>query len=299
MGTVLGNALGCALVLLALVVVAMTEAPLRRADRDLRSSAPPPRTPDVGLDPYEVAYLKLGPRRLIETALVLMHAEGRLVVRKKEPAHRIAVESPGPVPQDDMEAMALEALAATVKGDGMFQWPIHPPTDDPRIGALRERLVRDGLLCDAGLPPGVLRGQPAVLRWEGAHAHLDTAWWWVGYVAAAGAVVAYATDSYLPLLLYPLLMWAGHTRRRRYRYHPNEHVSEHGHKMLHAVLNDEWLTTTDGRIAREVAWRGRAALAKKHPLNPPAAPAPPPQESPREPEIVISDPPSLGGLGGF
>ncbi|MGW9447577.1 TIGR04222 domain-containing membrane protein [Streptomyces sp. NPDC055632] len=159
MGTWWGNLLGAALSLAPLMTVRTTAATLRRAHHAMTAGIRPPRTPEQRLDLYELAYLHGRGERVVQIALLRMHA-GRRLEARRVPKRRVALRPLGRGPRDETERTALDLAARAADEEGNAPWPLRARYDEPAIRALRDRLVLDGLLGDDGHPAGVLRRSP-------------------------------------------------------------------------------------------------------------------------------------------
>ncbi|MER5961464.1 TIGR04222 domain-containing membrane protein [Streptomyces sp. NPDC002057] len=296
MGTGWGNLLGGLLALASLGAVLGAAESLRRARRSMLATVRPPRPADERLGLYELAYLSGGASRVACVALVRMHRGRRLVVERHGP-ERIALRPVGGGPRDDMEALALETAAKATDGDGRAPWPLFPSGGDSRMRELRDRLVVEGLLNEGGFPDGVLRRAPTTESWLRARTRYRTLVARLPAAVVAGAVLAVALRSYLPLLVYPPLLWWARAVRDRDE-EPYSTLTAAGRAAVEAAGRADWIRRGEPAWLREVAVLGRDALSARHPLHRPAPPPRPRTPAPEpEPEpVVVYEGPGLGGL---
>lgn len=233
-------------------------------------------------------------------AVVRMYAEGRLAVDRRA-EQWITVEAAGEA-HDGIEAAVLDALTGRRNEDGWVPWPVELFDSDPPLREIRERLVLEGLLHDQAAPAGVLHCDPVSSAYHRARYRFTQTLRWVPAMAVAGVVVALVWHAYLPLLAYPLLVWAG--RRHRDRYADDTvsfgAVTQTGRAAVRVAETDDRLVAAVGRQAHEVARSGLGAFPVTHPLTappaPPRQPRQPPSYEPEPTEIVIDASPGLGGL---
>ncbi|MFI9121263.1 TIGR04222 domain-containing membrane protein [Streptomyces bikiniensis] len=299
MGTWWGNLFGALLLLASLVTASATAAALRRARRAMTAGIRPPRPPEQRLDLYELAYLHGQGSRVVHVALLRMHRGRRLDVRRTA-ADRVEFRPSGRGPRDDVEAMVLDLVAGAADGEGGLHWPPVVGDRDPRMRALRDRLVLDGLMSDDGFPLGVLRRSPATQRWLAARNRYATVVRWLPAAAVVGVVLAVAAHAPLPLPGYPLLLWWARAVRERAEgsFTPFS-VTEAGRAAMKAAERPEWIRRGENARLRDLAVHGLVVLSARHPLHlpePPRRADPPPRpEPPREP-VVTYEGPGLGGL---
>ncbi|MFF3755489.1 TIGR04222 domain-containing membrane protein [Streptomyces sp. NPDC002185] len=298
MGAWWGNLLGGALLLASLVIVRATAVALRRAHRDMTAGVRALRTPDERLDLYELAYLHGGGERVVQVALLRMHADRRLEARRVS-KRRVALR-PLDRGRNEMERTALDLAARAADEEGNAPWPVPAGDSEPVIRALRDRLVLDGLQGDDGHPVGVLRRSSAARRRLQARNRHDTVVRWLPAVVVAGLAWAVATDSYLPLLGHlPLLWWAHRVRGRAESAFVGVYgVTDAGHKAMAAAERPEWIRRGEPARLRNLAVDGAKILATRHPLHEPQGPrrnSPAPATPEPEP-VVVYEGPGLGGL---
>ncbi|MFJ5934587.1 TIGR04222 domain-containing membrane protein [Streptomyces sp. NPDC093071] len=299
MGTWWGNLFGALLLLASLATASATAAALRRARRAMTAGIRPPRSPEQRLDLYELAYLHGQASRVVDVALLRMHRGRRLTVRRTA-VDRVELRPSGRGPRDDVETMALDLMAGAADGEGGLRWPPVFGDGHPRMRALRDRLVLDGLMSDDNFPLGVLRRSPATQRWLAARNRHATVVRWLPATAAAGVVLAVAAHALLPLLGYPpLLWWARAVRERAEGAFAPISVTDAGRAAMKAAERPEWIRPGESAGLRDLAVHGLVLLSARHPLRlpePPRRADPPPRpEPPREP-VVIYEGPGLGGL---
>ncbi|MEU3461160.1 TIGR04222 domain-containing membrane protein [Streptomyces sp. NPDC006733] len=296
MGSWLGNLVGCLLALGAIGAVVASGRRLRSAQRARRARIGPVRSAQSPLDLYELAYLCGRGRRVAAAVVVRLHAQGRLVVGR--PADRwITAEAVGEA-RDGIEAAVLAALTAQRNDHGWVPWPVELFDSDPPLRALRERLIVEGLLQDQGALVGVLHRDPVSRSYYRARYRFTQTLRWVPAVAVAGVVVAVVWRAYLPLVAYPLLVWAGRRHRDRYADDPDSFgvVTAAGHSAVRAAETEDRVPAVE-RLVHDVARSGLNALPTTHPLTAPTPlPRQPPQSEPEPPESVIDASPGLGGL---
>lgn len=105
----------------------------------------------IDLDLYDLAYLAGGPARVADTAVVVLLERGLLRV---DPAGRLAAV--GRVAGRPVEAAVLDTLGARpLRSAATLTWRL---AEDPRVIAVGDRLVRDGLL----------RRNPLARLWAGS-----------------------------------------------------------------------------------------------------------------------------------
>ncbi|MCM2389933.1 TIGR04222 domain-containing membrane protein [Streptomyces albipurpureus] len=292
-----GNVVGVLVALAAVGALATAGRRLRSAHRAMHARIEPLRPVDTPLDLYELAYLRGGGRRVAAVALVRMHAEGRLSVRRRAASWITVV--PSDEPRDGVEAAVLKALAGQRNDDGWSPWPVELFDSDPPLRDIRERLVLGGLLRDQSAPIGVLHHHPVSRSYYRARHRFARTQRWVPAFAVAGAVVALLWHAYLPLLLYPPLLWAGWRHRNRYDDDTRSfgEVTPAGRAATLAAETARGLATVGGGQIRDVALVGPDALPAQHILcPPPARSSRPPERRPEPPPVVIDGSPGLGGL---
>ncbi|MFD8211655.1 TIGR04222 domain-containing membrane protein [Streptomyces sp. NPDC059695] len=300
MGTWWGNLLGAALLLASLVIVRATAVALRRAHRAMTAGVGPPRAPDERLDLYELAYLHGGGERVVQVALLRMHADRRLEARRVS-TRRVALRPLGRG-RDEMERTALDLAARAADEEGNVPWPLPAWDSEPVIRGLRDRLVLDSLRGDDGHPVGVLRRSPAARRRLQARNRHDTVVRWLPAVAVAGLALAVTTDSYLPLLGHPLLLlWAHRVRGQAESAFIGVYgVTDAGRAAMAAAERPEWIRRGEPARLRNLAVDGAKILATRHPLHEPQEPRrnklPPPPSPPVPDPVVVYEGPGLGGL---
>ncbi|MFJ3814368.1 TIGR04222 domain-containing membrane protein [Streptomyces sp. NPDC090056] len=301
MGTWWGNLLGAALSLALLMTVRTTAVALWRAHRAMTAGIRPPRPPEQRLDLYELAYLHGRAERVVQVALLRMHAGRRLEVRRVS-KRSIVLRPLGRGPRDETERTALDLAARAADEEGNVPWPLRAWDDEPAIRALRDRLVLDGLQGDDGHPAGVLRRSPAARRRLEARNRHDTVVRWLPAAAAAGLALAVATDSYLPLLGYPPLLWWAHRVKGRAEsaFVGAYGVTAAGRAAMKAAESPEWIRPGEPARLRHLAIDGPKILSARHPLHEPEEPhrtdPPPPDPEPRPEPVVVYEGPGLGGL---
>lgn len=94
-------------------------------------------------DPYEIAYLAGGPRRVVETAMVTLVEAERLRVDRR--TGRLHVVDPGR--RHPVEAAVLDAVGPRGRPVWELVWRAR---SDPRLTAVADGLARDGLLSRRG-----------------------------------------------------------------------------------------------------------------------------------------------------
>ncbi|MET9118900.1 TIGR04222 domain-containing membrane protein [Streptomyces longwoodensis] len=300
MGTWWGNLLGAGLLLACLMIVRTTAVALRRAHRVMTAGIRPPRAPDERLDLYELAYLHGGGERVVQVALLRMHADRRLEARRVS-ERRVGLRPLGRGPRDEWEKAALDVAARAADDEGHVPWPLPASDGEPVIRALRDRLVLDGLRGDGGHPAGVLRRSPAARGRLQARNRHDTVVRWLPAVAVAGLVLAVVTGSYLPLLGHPpLLWWAHRVRAQAERAFTSVYgVTDAGRAAMAAAERPEWIRKGEPARLRNLAVDGTKILSTRHPLHEPQEPRrndPPPTPPEPRPQPVVYEGPGLGGL---
>lgn len=99
--------------------------------------------PTLRTDPYEIAYLTGGPRRVVETTVVALVEAGRLRVDRRD--GRLHVVDPRR--QHPVEAVVLDAVGPR----GRPVWgTVRRARTDPRLTCVADGLARDGLLSRRG-----------------------------------------------------------------------------------------------------------------------------------------------------
>ncbi|MFI5764004.1 TIGR04222 domain-containing membrane protein [Streptomyces sp. NPDC051563] len=297
MGTWWGNAVGVLVALAAIGTVAVSGRRLTAAHHALQASVGPPRPVNAPLDLYELAYLRGREGRVVVTAVLRMHAEGRLRVLRRAPGRITAVQVTEP--GDEVERAVLAALTRQRNADGWSPWPVELGDDRTPVREVRERLVRGGLLRDDAAPIGTLHHHPVTVAYYLARARFADTLRRVPIGAVVGVVVALTWHAWLPLLLYPPLLWAGRRHRDRHEEDSTHHgeVTESGQAAVRAAAADErGLAAAVDRQVLETAWSGPETLPAGHVLH--APPPPPRQLPPPEPPspVTIDVPPGLGGL---
>ncbi|ATZ28427.1 hypothetical protein SLAV_33275 [Streptomyces lavendulae subsp. lavendulae] len=267
-----------------------------------RMAGPPVRTPRRAGEPltvYEVAYLRDGRRAVAETAMAVLHANGRLPVvgtygvspagRPREEVEAAVFAAPGNRPARDARAVRSAVTAS------------------PAVGRVVARLVAQGLAVDEAYAGRARRAE--VLEAVAAVA---------AGCAGAGAVVwsVLAGDGPLwPLVAFalPLGAWAV-VRVRRPRRYALGHGTRTGRALYRATLADDaWEPRPARSVQLPTRIRATVAAAALRGVTPGgglaelatalAGPPPPvrPKTTPagsRETSApTVSDPPALGGVG--
>ncbi|MGW1638095.1 TIGR04222 domain-containing membrane protein [Streptomyces lavendulae] len=268
-----------------------------------RMASPPARTPRRAGEPltvYEVAYLRDGRRAVAETAMALLHANGRLpVVGTYEVAPRAAR------PREDVEAAVFAAPGNRPARDARAVRSA--VTASPAVGRVVARLVAQGLAVDEAYAGRAGRAED-----------LEAVAAVAAGCAGAGAVVwsVLAGDGPLwPLVAFalPLGAWAV-VRVRRPRRYALGHGTPTGRALYRATLADDaWeprparsvqLPTRIRATVKAAALRGvtpggglaELATALEGP-PPPVRPKTTPAGSRETSARTVSDPPALGGVG--
>ncbi|MFF5808346.1 TIGR04222 domain-containing membrane protein [Streptomyces sp. NPDC012746] len=282
MGTWLGIVVGVLVALAAIGTVAVSGRRLRAAHHALHTAIGPPWPVDTPLDPYELAYLCGREGRVVVTAVLRMHAEGRLRVRRRAAGWITAVRAAEP--RDDVERAVLAALERQRNGDGWSPWPVELGDDGTPVREVRERLVLGGLIRDDAAPIGTLHRHPVTLAYYyRARARFADTLRAVPAFAVVGVVVALVWHAWPPLLLYPPLLWAARRHRDRHEEDTGHHgeVTEAGKAAVRAVSADErGAASAVDRQVLETARSGPETLPAGHVLRPPPAPprrSPPPR----------------------
>ncbi|MDH6541394.1 TIGR04222 domain-containing membrane protein [Streptomyces sp. SPB4] len=268
-----------------------------------RMASPPARAPRRAGEPltvYEVAYLRDGRRAVAETAMALLHANGRLpVVGTYEVAPRAAR------PREDVEAAVFAAPGNRPARDARAVRSA--VTASPAVGRVVARLVAQGLAVDEAYAGRAGRAED-----------LEAVAAVAAGCAGAGAVVwsVLAGDGPLwPLVAFALLLgaWAV-VRVRRPRRYALGHGTPTGRALYRATLADDaWeprparsvqLPTRIRATVKAAALRGvtpagglaELATALEGP-PPPVRPKTTPAGSRETSARTVSDPPALGGVG--
>ncbi|MFD8290454.1 TIGR04222 domain-containing membrane protein [Streptomyces lavendulae] len=268
-----------------------------------RMASPPARTPRRAGEPltvYEVAYLRDGRRAVAETAMALLHANGRLpVVGTYEVAPRAAR------PREDVEAAVFAAPGNRPARDARAVRSA--VTASPAVGRVVARLVAQGLAVDEAYAGRAGRAED-----------LEAVAAVAAGCAGAGAVVwsVLAGNGPLwPLVAFalPLGAWAV-VRVRRPRRYALGHGTPTGRALYRATLADDaWeprparsvqLPTRIRATVKAAALRGvtpggglaELATALEGP-PPPVRPKTTPAGSRETSARTVSDPPALGGVG--
>ncbi|MFH8370170.1 TIGR04222 domain-containing membrane protein [Streptomyces sp. NPDC018031] len=120
-------------------VVAIATALRIQAYRTLHFGAAKPRPPGTPPTVYEVAYLRAGERRVVETALVALHLAGRLSVVR---SYRLTMTGEPP-PEEEIQADIAARLATARDRDAR---ELRDEAEEaPSVRRLAERLVQGGL----------------------------------------------------------------------------------------------------------------------------------------------------------
>ncbi|WP_371680194.1 TIGR04222 domain-containing membrane protein [Streptomyces sp. NBC_01276] len=284
-------------------VLLLGAACARRIRAFRRMASPPVRVPRSTGEPltvYEVAHLRGGRGAVAETAMAVLHANGRLPVVGTYEVSLTARKS-----REEVEAAVLAARDGRTARDARAVRA--SVTASPAVGRVVARLVAQGLAVDTAYGERVRRAE--VLEAVAAV---------VAGGAAAGATVwaALAGDGPpwpLGAFAVALGVWAV-LRVRRPSPSALGHGTRTGRALYRATLEDDaWeprparsvqlpsrIRGTAGAVARQgLAATGRlpelaAALAGPPPPLPPVRlPGPSGEASGR----TVSDPPALGGVG--
>ncbi|GLX39703.1 hypothetical protein Sros01_57760 [Streptomyces roseochromogenus] len=287
-------------ILLVPSVLLLGAACARRILAFRRMAAPPVRTPRRTREPltvYEVAHLRAGRGAVAETAMAVLHANGRLpVVDTYEVSLRAAR------PREEVEAAVYATRSGRTARDAGAVHRI--VTASPAVGRVVARLVAQGLAVDEAHAGRARRAE--VLE---AAAAVVTA------CAGAGAAVwsALAGDGLLwPAVAFtlPLGAWAV-LRVRRTSPSALGHGTRTGRALYRATLADDAWEPRPARsvqlpagirgTAAAVARQGLAASGRLPELAAALAGPPPPVRLPGPSKEAssrsVSDPPALGGTG--